>query len=152
LDNPPGISFPAVYIEQADIGQHTLTREEIFKLDKEYRAREQWSHVSQTIRSAYKKDAYKAIVQTIYAYLDEYNPNGGYYVQVLDKKDNPVLPDVTSNYWDTTFFESYEQEEWIEIAENINLDSMFKGIEIDDGEYILDSPPPISFPAVYIEQ
>lgn len=127
---------------------------------------EQWSYVSQTLRSAYGQHAYRAVLIDYSGVddcdrsdVDDFYPdeesNVYYYVTVYDKVGQALKPDLCSSFWSQEAFITYYQEHliryenfhakitdeqrWILIAEDFCHD-LFATSEFAEGEYILDSP------------
>jgi hypothetical protein len=179
LDRPPSISFPLVYMQVDASTQRMLSREEVIKLGKEYKAAADWECIRAIIASTYGKNAYRAEIHYVaQCYNDEYWYGEGQETVVYDREGerlhfNPLLP-----IWRTEEFldelgANAEEEwqwadaedslaglgariheyRWLDIAGDRLIQRMFaEAGGVSEGRYILDAPPSLTLPEVYIDE
>ena len=155
--------------------QRVLTREEIAQLAKDYEAFARWEQVHQFVYALYGSTAQRVKVETTLPYNDEYFQDAEIErIVVYDGQGKEIEPDLTLPFWrQETYVERIEQAirddelDYVieEIMEEVqqqlpkfsNLDSIPASFYHDGPEemidhYILDTPPTISFPAVYVDE
>ena len=126
--------------------------------DREQQNFEQWSYVSQQLRSAYGPHAYRAILID-YDCVEEWDESEfsdlEYYVTVYDEAGQALKPDLRSSFWSQEAFIDYyswhltqyeryhatltDEQKWILIAEDF-CQHLFPVSKFAEGEYLFDTP------------
>ncbi len=180
LDRPPSISFPLVYMQVDASTKRIPSREEVIKLGKEHKAAADWECTRVIIASTYGKNAYRAEIHYVaQCYNDEYWYDEGQETVVYDIDGerlhfNPLLPIWRTEEFLVELGASADEDEWqwadaedslaglgarideyrwLDIAGDRLIQRMFaEAGGVSEGRYILDSPPDIALPELYINE
>src|SRR6266567_8119683 len=180
LDRPPSISFPLIYMQEDTSTQRVLGREEVIKLGKEHKAVADWECTRAIIACTYGKNAYRAEIHFVaQSYNDEYWYDEGQETAVYDRNGERLHFDPLLPIWRTEEFlvelgASADEDEWqwadaedslaglgariheyrwLDIAGDRLIQRMFaEAGGVSEGRYILDSPPDIALPELYINE
>ncbi len=167
LDRPPSISFPLVYMQEDTSTQRVLGREEVIKLGKEHKAVADWECIRAIIASTYGKNAYRTEIHYVaQCYNDEYWYGEGQETIVYDREGerlhlDPLLPIWRTEEYLVELGASADEDEWqwedeyiwLDIAGDRLIQRMFaEAGGVSEGRYILDAPPDIALPELYINE
>jgi hypothetical protein len=155
LDEPPPLSFPRAYVND-ETGERVATSKEVQALSQQYKKAFDWEHVRDTVRDAFGEEACEAVVlPPCYHYNDESYYPIGHYLEAYNREGMELLPDLHLPLWQQQEYQEIfafidEDGDWLAMAKQGVMCTLYDAGGAAEGRYVLNEPPQVDPPPLYI--